>query len=566
VDRTFPSLNLTAEPISLGEWLTWTPSLSATNSENLNNPVLGDLQGIPRRDPMTGVVTLDTAQFDRRNTSVNISTPLKIFDFNWQNSFAITDVESSAPVRATVYNSAEPGDSTVRVFAREFRTEVDWTTSFGLPQLFGGTWNLTPSIGIQNVAPGGFLVRSFLSGGAYVQQRKRLSYNVSVSPTLYRRFPGFGPFEAIRHSISPQLSYGFAPEARVGDDFLRAVGQNPATYVGSLTQSAVSLNLSTVFEAKLRGERDSTPAGEGGQGAAANKIRLLALDFTPLTYDFVRADTLGRGLTTDNFNISGRSELLPGFQFGVQYSLFNGPSSDTRSSFKPYRTGINASFNVGRNSNALALLARIFGRAVPARDPELESVEPTSADSLARRFAELPVAGSRARVPVQTVPMGQGWQASITFSSQRSRPDLLGTVVDYDPATQCEAYRADIATYERCVDYATRNPPASGAVPSQGGVIVRTPASTNVTSNLTFDLTQKWAANWSTSYDFERGDFASHQVSLQRDLHDWRAIFSISQAPNGNFGFSFFIALKAEPDLKFDFRRQSYRGVGSIGQ
>jgi hypothetical protein len=44
-------------------------------------------------------------------------------------------------------------------------------------------------------------------------------------------------------------------------------------------------------------------------------------------------------------------------------------------------------------------------------------------------------------------------------------------------------------------------------------------------------------------------------VTLQRDLHDWRATFAFTQSPNGNFAFSFFIALKAEPDLKFDYNK-----------
>ena len=48
-------------------------------------------------------------------------------------------------------------------------------------------------------------------------------------------------------------------------------------------------------------------------------------------------------------------------------------------------------------------------------------------------------------------------------------------------------------------------------------------------------------------------------MSLQRDLHDWRAVFAFTQAPNGNFAFNFFIALKAQPDLKFDYDRRSYR-------
>ena len=48
-------------------------------------------------------------------------------------------------------------------------------------------------------------------------------------------------------------------------------------------------------------------------------------------------------------------------------------------------------------------------------------------------------------------------------------------------------------------------------------------------------------------------------VTLQREMHDWRAVFGFTQAPNGNFAFTFFIALKAQPELKVDYDRQSYR-------
>jgi hypothetical protein len=567
VDRTFPSLNITARPISLGNWLTWTPSLSATNTENLHNPLLGELGVRPRQDPVSGLVTLDTVKFDRRNTTATLSTPLKIFDWDWSNTVTVSDVASNAPVRATTYDPVNPADSSVRVYAREFRTEVDWSTSVGLPTILGGTWNLAPSVGIQNVAPGGFLVRSFLSGGDFVSQRKRLTFGLSTSPTLYRRFPGFGPFEALRHSITPLLTYSYAPAARVGDDYLHAIGQNPSTYVGSLAASAVQLTLSTVIEAKLRAPRDSAatgPEGEAGAGAGADarKIKLLALNFSSIAYDFIRADTLGRGITTENFNIDVRSDLLPGFSGRVNYSLFNGPSADTTSSFKPFLSGINASFSIGRNSSALALLTRIFGGSRVVENPQLDQLQEQESDSLARQMAQRPVAGSRARVPVQQIPTGQGWRATFDFSAQRTRPDLLGTVVDYDPATLYQQYRGEPGLFEDCVEYQQTNPPAPGAVPSTGGVIVRTPDVKMLRSNLTFDLTPKWSGSWGTSYDFARSRFGEHAVSLQRDLHDWRAVFSFTQSPNGNFAFTFFIALKAVPDLKFDFDRRSYRGVG----
>ena len=75
----------------------------------------------------------------------------------------------------------------------------------------------------------------------------------------------------------------------------------------------------------------------------------------------------------------------------------------------------------------------------------------------------------------------------------------------------------------------------------------------------TFRLTPKCAVQWGTGYDFERSEFSDHIVTLQRELHDWRAVFGFTQAPNGNFAFNFFVSLKAEPDLKFDYNRRTYR-------
>jgi len=92
-----------------------------------------------------------------------------------------------------------------------------------------------------------------------------------------------------------------------------------------------------------------------------------------------------------------------------------------------------------------------------------------------------------------------------------------------------------------------------------GSPIIINPPIRSLQVQTTFNITPKWAAQWSTTYDAERSQFAAQTVSLQRELHDWRAIFNFTQAPNGNFAFSFFIALKAQPDLKFDFNQQSFR-------
>ncbi|MGH7668742.1 MAG: hypothetical protein ACRENQ_04550, partial [Gemmatimonadaceae bacterium] len=77
-----------------------------------------------------------------------------------------------------------------------------------------------------------------------------------------------------------------------------------------------------------------------------------------------------------------------------------------------------------------------------------------------------------------------------------------------------------------------------------------------------FPLTDNWSAAWRTNYNFQQHQFAMQDVQLIRELHDWRAIFSFTQSPNGNFSFSFQIALKAEPDLKFNYNRGTYRSGG----
>lgn len=595
VDMTLPTLNVTSQPIGIGEWLTWTPSLNLRNTLNQNLPVVGEL-GFKFRESGGGFLR-DTIKFDKRSTTLTFGSPLKIFGFDWQNSFTVEDAENDGPVRATIFNPASPADSSVRVFASEFRTRVNWTTSINLPSAFQGTWNLTPSVGIEDVNSGtGFLVRSYTSGGNWVRQPKRLRGSLSLSPTFFRQYGGVGPFGGFLHAVQTSLSYGFAPEARVSDEYLQAVGLNPSTYVGSNMQSAITLGINTYIEAKVRddrpapratGARDTTAtdstardsaARDSTAGSAASrvarvaqpvgerKIKLLSLTFSPLSYDFVRADTLGasRGWTTENFSYSAQSDLLPGFNLSTSYSLFNGPSSDTRSVFKPYRTGVNASFSVGRETNALALIGRLFGLEAPATTTGLEESINARADSAASLAARPPVAGTRARMPVEQIPRGQGWRASLSYSSNRTRPDLLGTVIQFDPASQCEQLRTIPAQYEQCVDYVRRNPPAQDSLNRQGNVRVILPAQSSVNSEMAFDLTPSWTASWRTSYDFTRSEFASHSVSLQRDLHDWRAIFAFTQAQNGNFSFNFFISLKAEPDLKFDYNRQSYRGRGAL--
>jgi hypothetical protein len=159
-------------------------------------------------------------------------------------------------------------------------------------------------------------------------------------------------------------------------------------------------------------------------------------------------------------------------------------------------------------------------------------------------------------------PMGidaaAGWTATLQFSSTRSRPIPGATV--FDPRAFCQQYINFPATYNQCIN----SPIPVDTLPNRygGSQAVVLPSLATLRGNLAFNLTPRWAMRWTTGYDFQRHEFSDQELVLQRDMHDWRANLAFSRAPTGNFMFSFYISLKAEPDLKFDFRRSTSRCSG----
>lgn len=567
VDQTLPTLSFSTGALKLGEWLTWTPSLNYSDSRVLNTDQAGatyteylfDTNGAVQRDSAGPLQNRRLG--NSRTTTATFETPLQLFGYDLRNAFRFSDIENDFPRAVRVYVNLDDTVQVTRTFRRTFRTDLDWTPSFGLPSFSQGRWNFSPSVSLQNVDPSPFAVRTELSGGRWVTQKKRPTFNVGVSPTFYGLLPGFGPFSRFRHALSPTMSWSFARRAEVDTSFLRAIGRTTKGYLGSLPQNSFSLGFNTNIEAKVRSPSDTNPE-------AGEKLTIISAQFSPLSYDLQRAKELGsslRGLTTGRFNYSLSSDLLPGVSFDVDYSLFEGdPATSDTARFDPYREGVGARFQISRESNPFAVLARIFGRPFnrPAT-PGQGTLRPQPGDTLARRFAAQPVAGSGRRTQQQlVVPPTQGWQASIGFSSNRQRPIRGGNVIETDPFRVCEPQRTlNRALYDLCVAQVRGSPATEVPLPQTtlGGPIIRQPPTTTLNAQTSFSITQKWSASWQTTYDFVSSDFASHIVSLQRELHDWNAVFAFTQAPNGNFAFNFFIALKAQPDLKLDYSKASYR-------
>jgi lipopolysaccharide assembly outer membrane protein LptD (OstA) len=573
LDRSFPTLSITTSPLNLGGFLTWTPSLNYSSTQALGIDQPSQLGLRLRQTTIAGRDTIvgDTLRRAAYTSQLSFDTPLTIFGYNLGNRFSVNSARNDFPEQEIV-TDVLTGVESVRIYTTTFRSEADWTPSFTLPPVARNNFNLTPSLSFSNVDAGPLFIRNERTGGQWVHQTKRPTFGLSASPTLYSLFSGFGPFTRLRHSITPIFGYTYAPKGNVSNEYLRALGRTKYStsthdttgYLGALAQNSLNFQLSTNIEAKTRSTNDSAP--ESG-----DKLKLLSLNFSSLSYDFERARYTGkaiRGLTTQTFNYTVRSDLLPGVDVGVDYSLFDAPTVSDSARFSLFRERVTASLSFNNTNNPFAVLTRLFGRAVPTTTPGTDRNQPAPDDRYARQVASQPVAGRSSRTASFLPTTTEGWQARFSFTSSRQRPPSgdQRNVVPFDPGVRCQQFNTPNLrlAYDQCVANARTNPSPETPITSGliGSPIYLTPAVTSLSSDLGFALTEHWAATWNTSYDFEQRNFASQVVSLQRDLHDWRAIFAFTQSPNGSFAFNFLISLKAEPELKFDYHKSTYRNEG----
>jgi len=573
IERSLPTFNMSTSPIDVGSWLVWTPTLSYQSSQSLHIDQPSNLNVFLRQATTpAGVDTIvgDTLRRNDYRSALSLGSPIQIFGYQLGNQLNITSRLTDFPQLENV-TDVRTGVVTPRIFASTYETSIDWTPSFTLPPLARNNFNLTPQLSLQNAAPGAFAIRNHRTNGEWVYQSKRPTFGLSASPTLFGLFGGFGPFTRIRHSITPVISFTYSPDAQrlVSDEFIAAIGgtrfntatQQPGAYLPALAQEAVTFQLSTNVEGKTRSPNDSNPE-------AGDKVKLLSVNFSSLSYDFERARATGsriRGLTTDAFSYTLRSDLLPNFDLGVDYSLFQGSTATDSAQFKPFRTGITANFSFSNTANPFAIFERLFGKAVPIDQPNNNTANPPPDDRYERQVASQPVAGrSAARAAFQPTTI-QGWQASFAFTAQRQRPVQGPNVIAFDATVRCAQFSAPRykPLYDQCVQDALLHPSVDNSISSglPGSTVISTPNTTGLATNLSFNLTEHWAATYNTNYDFERHNFATQVVSLQRDLHDWRAIFAFTQGANGAFAFNFLVSLKAEPELKFDYHKATYRGT-----
>lgn len=511
VSTQFPSLSITPKPLDLGKNITWSPGFSLTNSLESN------FAGTPVPLAATGLTDSLKPLIDRRNTNINFDTPLRFGGFTWRNSFAYNDRKVDgrqvlSSQRVPDETTPDPTDSitVAEVTTGDFSSDLDWQTGINLPPLFNSSWKLQPSVNIVNSTSGAFFLRNRATGGDWVRQGKRLNFAISSSPTFFGFFPGFGPIARIRHSIQPTVSYSFSPAAAIPEDYARALaGPNGKPVLRSIQSQLISFGLSQNFEAKARPRPGDTTSAENGR-----KFRLLGIQTTAIQYDFERAKQPGKtGWLTDNVQNTFQSELLPSFRITTGHDLFRGPVGTDSAKFDPFLSNLSAGFAF--NGRTIRSLLGIFGLG---HGPDTTA--------------------SRSQEP-------QGDQIELRQNRfARRRNSLYG--YDGDNAINNGGGRAFNTTIDFSISRTRREAGQNRTIPQK-----------NVRLQADFSPTAFWSVSYSTQYDLTDHRFVSHNLNLERVLHEWRARFSFSREPAGNFAFIFSVYLSDLQDIKFDYNQSS---------
>ncbi len=521
------SLNLSAQrvqPLSDSATTTMTlPQLSLTLTPVVLTPARSPLEARWYSDlTWTGSTSFSrtssqaTGQPDQATTNGSVTSNLTLGNLRWNSSGNLRDQTTEFTRNVVIApDTGQALDTIVVLGPSVTQGEVSWRSSLGYQQRLIGSSTITPALNLD-----GRLFRSNASNLNYVSAPTRISVSASLNSDVYGFFPGFGPWERIRHKFSPVFSWSYSPEVQPSDR-LRELGF-PTDSAAARHQ--ITMTLSQTFEAKLKPrspEEDSQeeeqasdrPVGEQAEGGAppdstptqqppeSRKITVMAIRTSALAYDFVTGK-----LITGQVSNSLTSDLLRGLTVRFDHDLFD-ESAGRR--FAPFLTQLNLGFSLGERT-----VAGLFG-------------EPS---------------GGLSRGGIVPEPRGfDEDQFGMFPEDERS--------MEPDPSRR-EDDRGARRPWSVSVDYSlVRQRPNPDRAP--------VPDRQSIRANLGFSPTQNWSLNWRTTFDVERSDFVDHTISLRRDLHRWSATFEFWQSANGNFVFNFRVNLNDLRDVKFDYRQET---------
>ncbi len=430
--------------------------------------------------------------------------------------------------------------------------DLTWSSSIDYQQQLIGSTTLTPRL---SVSGSQFRADDSPVASSFVSAPSRIAFGATLKSDIYGIRGGFGPFEAIRHKLSPSIQYEWSPTTTPSELQREVFGSRALQ-----PKNAISITINQTWEAKRRVEETDSSNAPGGPGRTQPRtspqtepgapspeglapdslsllrgagedpegpnslqpnppVTLLALRTSVVRYDFVEADTVGTflsGFETTRLSNQISSDYLRGLSVSVDHELFEDTEveGEMQRSFAPHLSQVNFSFSLGSSSAIfrwLSSLAGADGGETSRLEDEPEAVDPFQAAGATDESSIVPGVGpptSRAPAAARTRGSSGGWNANLSYALQRPRGDGTST-------------------------------------------------SQMITGTVTMRPTEQWDLSWRTAYDLERRAFNDHSIRLSRDLHRWQANFDFLQTATGNWSFRFEVSLMDNRDLKFDYKQRN---------
>ena len=404
------------------------------------------------------------------------------------------------------------------------KNNLTWSTSFNYQQTLVGSTTITPQLAISGRSISSDT--STVAGGGFVSAPARIAFGAQLKSDVY----GFYMGGRLRHKITPSFDFAWSPEVTPN-----AVQQ--ATFGNQAVQPKRELifGLNQTWEMRVDDEEaDSAaaaaaardPSGGPSRLPQSEKVTVLALRTSAVTYDFEQASQLGhftRGFR-DNLSLSHQisSDYLRGLTVSLEHLVFDdtggGPAGGARA-FSPYISNVNLGFSMGSQTAVFRWLRQLAGGE--------------SAADTARSAAQTPGADQEDRSDPAGFEDEDLGESTVVPVGGRQR-------------TQPRRQQGDVGKWDANISYSLAR--MRGVAGGDNQMIQGT---------LNFQPTEKWSVRWRTSYDVVTGAFNDHMISLQRQMHRWEADFSFRQTATGNWTFLFEVALSDNRDLHFDYEQRT---------
>ena len=556
-DLTLPKLQMTFSPLTLFR-------APRNRSGPFNNIVVNGAFSASRLDRTQEEKDGKRTERASANSAIRIGS----FGISGNTNFNRTTDLPFQPMPGMDTEDSEASGMPASVSKLDYSAQADYQID-----LIGST-TLRPTLSVD--------ASRFQSGdtdGEFITAPTRLRFGAAVSTDIYGFLPGVGPFERIRHKVSPRFHYDYSPAVEASDSLL-AIPGFPVS--NSKQENRLRLTLNQTFEAKLREEVELDPeatallegrsleADSTGQeaGAAAPADSLAALGDSAGVQapegDAAEGDPFAaeRGLTEPG------QETAPGTEGDT-----GDPDAPRRA--QPRRNVV----LLGINSSPLTF------------DWSREDESPLTTDRWSHRVNSDLLRGLSLNMSLDLfegsgqermfAPILSSLTGSFTFSSASGLGGLLGLGGGggggggADPRTRLRNAadsRYRLQSFDENPDPADPGLRAGGPWTlaltyslQRGREEQSSQDRQSLNAVLSLNPTPNWRLAWRTTYNLTQKEFGEHLITLDRALHRWMATFMFARSPNGNFIFQMSVSLRDAPDLKFDYDQQTQDGQGGFG-